>query len=78
MKSGLLILTKCFRAYLFFRSPSQFHVNEVNLTVDGAETVAVEDNANELVTVVEEASTARVDLSVSSSLKTENHQEYLL
>ena len=70
MNSGLLILTKCFSAYLFFKSPSAFHVNEVNLTVDGAGTVVVDD-VSELVTGDEEvdsASTARVELSIVSSL----------
>ena len=48
------------------------------MTVDGAGTVVVDD-VSELVTGDEEvdsASTARVELSIVSSLKTENLQEY--
>ena len=63
MKSGSFSSTKAFRANLFRVRPSQFHVKQVNSVV----LTCV--SGSELADVTKFASTTRVELSLTESLK---------
>ena len=80
MKSGSLSSTKAFRANLFRLRPSQFQVRQVNsvvlVGVSASEVVELDnDELDELIAKL--ASTTRVELSETESLKMPGHRVIL-